>query len=205
MVNPQGPVNPQLVRNFHNHDDVDSSIQAHHHTLGVGATQAYPGTRGKRLESLVEEYNEALELRLDTAEADIDAITPMVPSLGSNGDIVALGVTTIAGWSFGSNFITASGYLRQVYFNLVPAAQVNSSATGDIGNIEITNVRFPVDHRPVIRAALSPNVNGPAGTNVSLGEGGDITLSALLPNINWSAGAGRSFSGLYLSSTYIEA
>lgn len=31
------------VLDFHNHDDVDSSTQAHHHTLGKGPLQAAPG------------------------------------------------------------------------------------------------------------------------------------------------------------------
>ena len=34
---------PKTVTEFHTNDDVDTSGQAHHHTLGIGANQAAPG------------------------------------------------------------------------------------------------------------------------------------------------------------------
>lgn len=34
---------PKVVSEFHTNDDVDSSSDAHHHTLGPGANQASPG------------------------------------------------------------------------------------------------------------------------------------------------------------------
>lgn len=73
MVNPVGPFNPQLLRNMHNHDDVDSAAVAHHHTLGVGATQAFPGVRGKRLEDLVDENDVATLALIAALQAELDA------------------------------------------------------------------------------------------------------------------------------------
>lgn len=46
---------PQTVARFHNKDDVDSSSEAHHHTLGIKKDQSSPGdhthdgTTSKRL------------------------------------------------------------------------------------------------------------------------------------------------------------
>lgn len=34
---------PKVVSEFHTNDDVDSSSEAHHHTLGPNANQASPG------------------------------------------------------------------------------------------------------------------------------------------------------------------
>lgn len=36
-------VDPQKVNRFHNKDDLDSSSEAHHHTLGIKKDQSSPG------------------------------------------------------------------------------------------------------------------------------------------------------------------
>lgn len=42
-INAAGRPAPKVVSEFHTNDDVDSSSDAHHHTLGPGANQAAPG------------------------------------------------------------------------------------------------------------------------------------------------------------------
>lgn len=34
----------RMVNDFHTNDDVDSNLNAHHHTLGIGRNKASPGT-----------------------------------------------------------------------------------------------------------------------------------------------------------------
>lgn len=91
---------PQEVRNFHNRDDVDSGVQAHHHTLGQGANQAFPGARGKRLEDLVNANQAdliaeilALGTRIDWLEQDEMMVASAVPpgTHSSTGNWVAAG------------------------------------------------------------------------------------------------------------------
>ena len=96
---PPGLTTPEGVRNLHNRDDVDGSIQAHHHTLGVGANQSFPGSRGKRLEDIVNENDEAtialiaaLQAELDATQADLAAYKTRI---GKTTYWAGVGVTSL--------------------------------------------------------------------------------------------------------------
>jgi hypothetical protein len=58
--------------NLHSYDDVDTGQRAHHHTLGIGPTQAYPGNKGAGLDaraSSLETRTTGLETRATALEA----------------------------------------------------------------------------------------------------------------------------------------
>lgn len=44
----EGRVDPRVVNQFHTYDDLDSSKNAHHHTIGVGGDQACSGNHNHR-------------------------------------------------------------------------------------------------------------------------------------------------------------
>lgn len=77
-----GPViKPSNFQDAHSQSDVDSGANAQHHTLGLGATQAYPGNLGKVLRTDVD----AIKSLLGTADlANIKSFTPQ-PVGFSNG------------------------------------------------------------------------------------------------------------------------
>lgn len=145
----------------------------------------------------------SVSTELASVRSEVDASLPTQPVLGSNSHLVDLGVTLIAGWSFGTNYLVASGYVRMIYFNVVPTSSISETVTGDIVNVELTNVRIPGAHAPVLRTSISSDISGPSGTVFTIGENGSITLAALAPNLNWTGGVTRSFSGTYLANTYV--
>lgn len=65
-----GPTSKQI----HMDSDVDATSRSLHHTLGDGNNQAFPGSRGKDLESLIAD--------LQTQVGDLEALVNLISSVG---------------------------------------------------------------------------------------------------------------------------
>lgn len=83
-VGPFKTVDPEIVKAFHQKDDLDSSRSAHHHSLGLGPHQAAPGSSVKELSDVVDLALTALEEMQDhinRLDAIIDELEPPVGHL----------------------------------------------------------------------------------------------------------------------------
>lgn len=209
MVNPNNNKAAE-VRNFHNSDDVDGGTQAHHHTLGVGANQAFPGARGKRLEVNVEELVAGLDSRVAILELMLN--TPPTDWQGNpnNSDINSLmgipGVTKHANFTIGTNFASKQGYVASMYFNVTNNVTIAATASGDIGNINII-ANLPTDLQPVLNDHMGHSVNGidvspTSGASHLVVSGSTVQLVALHDNYAWNAGSGKAFGVSYLTRTW---
>lgn len=186
-------------RKLHEDDDLDSGRTAHHHTLGMGPSQAAPGDAVAALLERVE----ALELMLNTPPVDFQG-NPDNSNINSLMGIP--GVTKHANFTIGTNFASKQGYMASIYFNVTNNVLIAATATGDIGNIEIID-NLPLDLRPVLNDHVGHSVNGidvapSSGASHLVVTGDAITLVALHDNYAWNAGSGKSFGVSYLTRTW---
>lgn len=172
---------PEQVNKFHELSDVDSHDLAFHHTLGTSPGQAASGPALAALELRIAE--------LETAPVRLDS--------GS----IASRSTLIPNWNFGTNYVVKHGYLCHLYFNLQSVSGISATATGDIANVVPFTLTDPA-LIPLLRMHGASDVTGPSGTVITLGEDGTVTVSALAPNLPWSAGSTRSFSTTFITDVF---
>jgi hypothetical protein len=81
---------------LHSYDDVDTGIRAHHHTLGIGPVQAYPGNKGAALD--------ARATALETRTTGLEGRATALEAISAGARLTALETKAISTCNPSANF-----------------------------------------------------------------------------------------------------